>query len=432
MLGTRQDNYCWPCKTFWDTRVAYAGIRQEDTRIPDIPGIAAFINTWHDWHRGYRILRHEDDSEDREELEGQPLETVEIGRLPLPNPGISQSHPDAIWWVMPNEPVSEFVPDESDEEFYVPEEDRLFDSEPEEPNEQHAATVQQRNTASASDADASEPSPEQADLSALNQGQLQELADIIQRLNGMTRGLEWVSSRLHPFIEALPHRSEGDSGLLQLQNRIGDVHSLLEDQARWITNTVRLWQSQVSEAQNPAMPHASTAARERQRQIYTRVFGTAEDVQQPDYISPLSSMFNRHWERFRAVEEQRRTQANGSIQGRETRNQEQFATWNSYTQPRSGIPETHQNGSQVSSQIGDPPLSEAILETMQNAVNSLRRSNGSAPRENPGGALDSLLPPPDEALTEDQMFIKLQCTVCLEQVADIALVPCGITYLSKT
>ena len=70
MLGTRQDNYCWPCKVFWDKHVRYSGVRQEATRIPNLPGIARFLNTWHDWHRGYRIVRLEDGTSERQVLSG--------------------------------------------------------------------------------------------------------------------------------------------------------------------------------------------------------------------------------------------------------------------------------------------------------------------------------------------------------------------------
>ncbi|KAF3051158.1 hypothetical protein E8E11_010390 [Didymella keratinophila] len=63
--------------------------------------------------------------------------------------------------------------------------------------------------------------------------------------------------------------------------------------------------------QQPPIPMGpfSQAASRRQRaqERFARVFGTVEDVQQDDYESPLSNMYNRAWNRYRQAEDLRAT-----------------------------------------------------------------------------------------------------------------------------
>lgn len=46
---------------------------------------------------------------------------------------------------------------------------------------------------------------------------------------------------------------------------------------------------------------------QRARERFARVFGTREDIQQDDYESPLSTMYNRAYDRYRQAEERRAT-----------------------------------------------------------------------------------------------------------------------------
>jgi hypothetical protein len=54
-----------------------------------------------------------------------------------------------------------------------------------------------------------------------------------------------------------------------------------------------------------ASPNSARARFARER--FARVFGTAEDIQQDDYESPLSSMYNRAYDRYNQAEERRAT-----------------------------------------------------------------------------------------------------------------------------
>ena len=405
MLGTRQDNYCWPCKVFWDERVACSGVIQADTRIPDLPGIALFINTWHDWQRGFRIIQLDNQTQERQELRGEPLESVEIGHLPRPSPGISLYDRRSTPWVLENDANFE-VPSNiaSSEEVYIPDEDRLFDSDSDDSRESLELAIPatgNRDNGFVS-----------MDFLHLTAPQLIELRNILQRLRSQNVGLERLSSRIEPFVQQLSRDSEGDSGIEELRGHTRDLHDCLEGLTVKIADALRLQQS----------PGAT--AREAERRRYVRLFGTAEDVQQPDYVSPLSNMFGRHWERFHAAEEQRH-QASRRETGRSLNQPEN----NQDTRPAMAtaadlrrIEDTLRASARVVG-LEDP------FSTTQGVINSIRTSRqnaGSRNRVQPSiGPLKSLLPPPNGGLQEDQMYIKLQCTVCLEQIADIALVPCG-------
>ena len=67
---------------FWNARIKASGLRPSDTRIPDVPSQSLFLEQWFNWHQGYRIIRHEDGSEEQEALQGEALSEVDVGHLP--------------------------------------------------------------------------------------------------------------------------------------------------------------------------------------------------------------------------------------------------------------------------------------------------------------------------------------------------------------
>ncbi|KAL9005932.1 MAG: hypothetical protein Q9188_001297 [Gyalolechia gomerana] len=67
---------------FWDTRIAVSDTPHSNCRIPHVPDQADFIKHWFDWHRGYTIIRKPDGTEERQELRGESLSEVPLGRLP--------------------------------------------------------------------------------------------------------------------------------------------------------------------------------------------------------------------------------------------------------------------------------------------------------------------------------------------------------------
>ena len=57
-------------------------MRPSETRIPDVPNQTAFLERWYNWHRGYRIVKHDDGREERQIMLGESLEDTAIGHLP--------------------------------------------------------------------------------------------------------------------------------------------------------------------------------------------------------------------------------------------------------------------------------------------------------------------------------------------------------------
>lgn len=69
---------------FWNARIQAADppIRPAQTRIPEVPDQTEFLQSWYDYHRGYRIEKRGDGTEERVEVRGEPLRDVAPGHLP--------------------------------------------------------------------------------------------------------------------------------------------------------------------------------------------------------------------------------------------------------------------------------------------------------------------------------------------------------------
>lgn len=109
-------------------------MRQSETQIPDRPDQTSFLSKWYDWHRGYRIIRHDDGREERQALVGENLADMEPGNLPrtaheLRNGLFLNEEEEAR-----EREAQQMLDDESRLDYEaliagVPEEDRLFDIE---------------------------------------------------------------------------------------------------------------------------------------------------------------------------------------------------------------------------------------------------------------------------------------------------------------
>ncbi|KAH7374384.1 hypothetical protein BKA66DRAFT_513803 [Pyrenochaeta sp. MPI-SDFR-AT-0127] len=82
--GTRWQGYCWFCKEFWSNRLAATDppLEISDTRIPEIPDQTAFLERWWEFHQGYRTATLADGSEQRIAVIGEPFKEVSPGFLP--------------------------------------------------------------------------------------------------------------------------------------------------------------------------------------------------------------------------------------------------------------------------------------------------------------------------------------------------------------
>ncbi|KAI4110806.1 MAG: hypothetical protein LQ339_001082 [Xanthoria mediterranea] len=79
--GKRQERYCPNCQQFWDARIEVSGIPQSSTRIPTLPDQTTFVQQWFDWHRGYSIITNPDGTEHRHVL----TEEIQAGVEPALN-----------------------------------------------------------------------------------------------------------------------------------------------------------------------------------------------------------------------------------------------------------------------------------------------------------------------------------------------------------
>lgn len=228
---------------------------------------------------------------------------------------------------------------------------------------------------------------------------------------------------------------------------------------------------------------------QRAQERFTRLFGTREEIQQDDYESPLSTMYNRAWGRFRQAEELRENGDNTapSLEGRpaeERREIEEQLLWSvmresqsaslgvqgeegtvwSYT-PRDSdtnaetsyqrtrlrmneiagrilsAPSSASTASTTAPSSSSNPMSEvrSSLQQIQYELNRLRAASDRdyyttnaaeafrahrAFESIPARTLDNQpdRPPP---MTDEQMTKVLSCQVCYQQIADIAVLPCG-------
>lgn len=229
----------------------------------------------------------------------------------------------------------------------------------------------------------------------------------------------------------------------------------------------------------PIGPTSQAASRrQRAQERFARVFGTVEDVQQDNYESPLSNMYNRAWNRYRQAEDLRATDNTEApplegLSAQERREIEDQLLWGvmresqlgrepeenvwSYapagneqgadlrsgdvtiTPPWANFPATSAPPSEpiatTSSSTGGMSEVRLSLEQITSELQRLRLASEAvssarhalhvhrAP-ERPFPTLDNQpdRPPPK---TDEEMTRTLACQVCYQQLADIAVLPCG-------
>lgn len=414
-------------------------MQQEDARIPHVPDQSQFINTWHDWHRGYRIIANEGGREERQELRGQNLRHVDIGHLPIPDEDISVYDERAIPWVVSASSVEVSSTPAQRVEIVIPEEDRLFDDEPIPTGESRLDHQQTHGSVSADQAQATrspivegrvQPPNEVLSL-GLNGRELSQLRSVLQRFQNLATGMNGANHRLGQFTTRLVDMNGPDVGFGDLRIQMQELQANL-NRASAIANHVLAdsvpasarYRRSLSSLDNTPRPQALSTAAERM----TRVFGTREDVQRSDYVSPIGAMFERHRQRYEYAEQLRRNGSDTSNiplfmpQPRLERLREQAGS--TRVQTLGGQPD------QTSEPLNDHSLfssSSSIFRSLQDAVSSIATLNASGHegRVTANSQFRSRLAPPPRGLRDEEMFVKMKCSVCQEQVADIALVPCG-------
>ena len=164
---------------------------------------------------------------------------------------------------------------------------------------------------------------------------------------------------------------------------------------------------------------------EREHEERTNViFGNREDRERlgSDYVSPITGLF---------TEQQGRTSQDAEPTGR-VATPYQDALWNQVPRRRSAM---HEDAAWVED-AGSFPLTYPHLPSREHLRNFINRTGptlgdtrGDWVPVSPGrGASqpqpEPLRPPPDP-MTDEEMTVKLDCKVCLEQRATHAFLPCG-------
>ena len=215
------------------------------------------------------------------------------------------------------------------------------------------------------------------------------------------------------------------------------------------------------EANMPTIRARSSSSIQRTRDRFVRLFGSREDVQRDDYVSPLSNMYDRAEARYQLAEERRArgetvappTAVRETMTQRERDQIDDAILWGAMQESNSAFLDHVQDRTSSSAeplehrdQHTDASLSSPLrttsairasldqissdlarLRQASEAVSSFRRSSVNrsigSPIPTPGVSLDQ--PDRPAPMTEAQMTKKLDCQVCYSQLADIALLPCG-------
>ncbi|KAI9812743.1 MAG: hypothetical protein M1827_004499 [Pycnora praestabilis] len=353
---------------FWSARVAAADppVRPAQTRIPQVPDQSEFLERWYDHHRGYRTIVNNRGVEERIAVLGEPLKDVAPGYLPRTldqlrssrNPAQRDRH-IAIESLLSNDNTQDTPQNLS----------AGLGSAIADIRDAATSDVEEEELSSMTDTDMIEaylgngsmapPPPTRINERAQNaEYQARRVAALRRELQRMRSGIERVMSGLQELGENVPdsetainttanldHRLEGierrfngwpprdESLTLRIgremearlgsptQSRIGNP--ILHLQNRLDEATTNLEQARSARERAADELEASEgevqAARERVRQFerdmrsaesHARVFGTREEMERQgaDYESPIGGMFNRAWGRYRAREEERRSE----------------------------------------------------------------------------------------------------------------------------
>jgi hypothetical protein len=216
---------------------------------------------------------------------------------------------------------------------------------------------------------------------------------------------------------------------------------------------------------SPVSPQ--TQLRERLRERFARVFGTREDVERDDYVSPIATMYGRAFQRYRQAEEARSSENTRlSVEDAELRETEQDMVQSTIAASRAlqsppgfgdrapdwfvirmrrpsydrdlnrrdvadSASSTFASRYRAAFEEEDNNTAEQLNSQLDEAVahsrlirNGYETSWRPCPTEN-SVELDmdkQDRPPP---LEDADMTRTLSCRVCYSQLADVALLPCG-------
>lgn len=262
-----------------------------------------------------------------------------------------------------------------------------------------------------------------------------------ERLNESIRvlGHEMPGPSTHEIIQRLPLSSTvPQHPSSQRPLRPGpETHNWYNPLARNPNELSRSHRAQANAASDSF--HPATAPVPSRQPVYP--LGTMEEVQADDYVSPLTTMYGRAWNRYREAEENRAANRQASADARQVFTRRSTAnTTQNQANPLDdtlGVlgssPPQHQVPGQLLAESMETRRRVSLqsardrLDRLQQAQERIREATEAildpleAPRVNP---IDTqpLRPPP---LTSDDMIVNVECRICHEQKMDTILEPCN-------
>ena len=338
--GNRYHRYCYFCREFWQNRIAATNppMNPCDTKIPHDPDQGDFISKWLEFHAGTRPLE-------------RPWHLVDPGTLPL------ASHQDARPTVFH---TVRSRTSESGEHTSIDETmDRLIRAAEDEDEDEHVNILTERNVLECAEAFRDAEAEKERCLQAVREARFRQMA--------LTRELSEASEH---FQRAMARRVVACDDV-NLRRRELEAATLQRYGPR---------------------PAEATSG----------VFPTAQEIerQDPNYVSPLTTMFGRATDRYNAAEEVRaavRTHA------------EHTERYIALVREIHADAPWHRNNGRMEPQPNDVDIRPVAAHY----------------RDIPQRTLDDPEDNRPAPLSDHEMTVKLSCKVCLQQRAEVAVIPCG-------
>lgn len=301
---------------FWNTRVERSGIPPRQTRIPDSPNQDAFTKRWLEFHQGYRIIQTPDGREERIAVSGEPLKDVDPGVMPrtLDELRAGRLTGTEVTPVADNPPaLAEVDSGPSLDEAL----DQLLGEALTEEG-QNEVEVETRNAAP----NGTQPDLERAAPTPTPSMTAAELATLRHDIEQVRRQIE-VEEREEEARQAAMATDADD--MVQTQQRIEEYQQEADSLRRRMARFERYIVNE--QAHSEAVEERMSGREEDIAQIeerlrvlrhqfrqhrrraagegnFARVFGTREDIQSEDYVSPITDMFMRmnEWGRIQQAQ----------------------------------------------------------------------------------------------------------------------------------
>lgn len=422
-------------QVFWDNRTRASNMQYTRTRIPDVPDQSPFLDKWYEYHRGYRITQSAEGHDQRIELHDQ-LEDVPLGLLPgqdLAEPGdaehtnasdlMRESHDQTT-----HKTIEDFLDDLFDEEAAEPENCSVTDTHDSAPIDTFRASANDASTDVQSETVSDEHNQISQSRVLVNTSQATGTADVTtfdairSQLSAVIEPLQALTmTETQTEVNSRPSRHVSDETWERLTRRAARQISqanVTVEQSRLASAEAESALDAAQSAHNAArttMLQAKARLRNAQQELnslqrarstadnHARVFGTSEDVEQPDYVSPVANMFNNAWSRYRNAQQAAR---DADVNADSVHVSHEAITFET----------------SIDEQLTIAVIQESMA-SVQSAESLAEEGTTLSTVQHPLPTLDA--PTRPEPKDEASLTVKLECKVCYTQVADTVCLPCG-------